>query len=100
MDCRKVEDLQDLRVRLSEAKLIASKTCASYPHERVVELERMIEENPVQRAARWVSELSEKAAAEKAARFAVPPVGGRYHCRDCGVGTNCKDRICICCSCM
>jgi hypothetical protein len=38
-----------------------------------------------------------KADEPRQARFAAPPVGGPYHCRECGHGTHSADRLCAAC---
>jgi hypothetical protein len=44
-----------------------------------------------------LSAMLYKGGAPRRARFAAPPVGGPYHCRECGHGTHSSDKLCAAC---
>ncbi len=44
-----------------------------------------------------VSDMLAVGKARITARFEAPPVGGPYHCKECGCGTHADDHVCAAC---
>ncbi len=64
------------------------------------EFEQELVRNSRERRAnlKELSDLFERGRARVQARFEAPPVGGAYHCKECGHGTDCSDRVCLPCA--
>lgn len=58
----------------------------------------LVEQDRQRRAAlATLDAMFARGRAIRQARFDAPPVGGEYHCRECGHGTNASDRLCAAC---